>query len=74
MLIVFVQNISDLAPVSDYAVRVQINDRTIWTDVVTEHPRERGAGVLLRRIVNQFEDALEKGEVECLSTLNAPSS
>lgn len=77
MLIVSAKNISALAPVSDYEVRVQINERVIWKDVVTEHPRERGAGVLLRRIANQFEDAIENGEVEGagrnLGTTEVPS-
>lgn len=57
MLILTAQNVTpNSGEVADYNVSLRVNHRVLWSAVITEHPRERGAAVLLRRIVNQFDE------------------
>src|SRR5690242_17162870 len=58
-LVVIAQNISELAPVSDYDVSVWINERVIWRGKVTGHVRDEGWAELMRKIA---EAGTPKGE------------
>lgn len=59
-LIVVLQNVSELAPVSDYKVQVLVGDgtversRTLYAGEVTGHPREDGWQALLRALVDSL--------------------
>ena len=52
MLILEISNISQLAPISDYEVKVWVNNRLIAQGVVEGHERAAGWRKLLSRIAN----------------------
>lgn len=53
-LILTFQNITALAPVSDYKVEVFVNDRRIdGPFLVTGHPRQEGYAALVQRFLDQ---------------------
>ena len=57
-LIIVLQNVSDLAPVSDYRYRVLVGDggprsRVLETGTVTNHIRAEGWDALLRQLLLQ---------------------
>jgi hypothetical protein len=50
-LIVVLQNMSNLTPISDYKAEVYVNDLPIWRGEVKEHKREEGWTVLVKKLV-----------------------
>lgn len=49
-LVVIAANISNLNDISDYNVRVQLNDLILWKGQVKGHKRSEGWKVLLKQI------------------------
>lgn len=54
-LIVVIQNMSNAAPVSDYAVEVRINREVLGEAIVTGHRRADGWLALLARVVETLQ-------------------
>lgn len=62
MLILLVHNISNLAPISDYAWEARVNDYCLATGTVRGHRREDGWTALLQLIIEDAKRQEDEAE------------